>query len=291
MAARNYLHDNPSRDFLTSPDRYGKMYRGIPEGKSIVDLLKTARSLSESKVELFRAREQARRNPVISPAQIEELAQVADEAWTRSRSEQYAMMELIQAAAVANCGLTSRSRLSIRLALASEFVNKLERARQAYADAVEGAEILRRFFTPYHLVLFDFDEDEVESIAESAGAGWNKVKSRCLKPLEILDLATVDPAKEWMDLVVWNCDSGTGQGLLSQVDATLRLALRFEHWIDKKRESIVPVVEKMRAHCETIAHEDSLLAARCLVTIVAINLVGDQLRDVLNPRLASHYGV
>ena len=28
-----------------------------------------------------------------------------------------------------------------------------------------------------------------------------------------------------------------------------------------------------------------------LVTIVAINLVGDQLRDVLNPRLASHYGV
>lgn len=27
-----------------------------------------------------------------------------------------------------------------------------------------------------------------------------------------------------------------------------------------------------------------------LVTIVAINLVGDQLRDVLNPRLASHYG-
>ena len=28
-----------------------------------------------------------------------------------------------------------------------------------------------------------------------------------------------------------------------------------------------------------------------LVTIVAINLVGDRLRDVLNPRLASHYGV
>jgi peptide/nickel transport system permease protein len=28
-----------------------------------------------------------------------------------------------------------------------------------------------------------------------------------------------------------------------------------------------------------------------LITIVAINLVGDQLRDVLNPRLASHYGV
>lgn len=27
-----------------------------------------------------------------------------------------------------------------------------------------------------------------------------------------------------------------------------------------------------------------------LMTIVAINLVGDQLRDVLNPRLASHYG-
>lgn len=28
-----------------------------------------------------------------------------------------------------------------------------------------------------------------------------------------------------------------------------------------------------------------------LVTIVAINLVGDRLRDVLNPRLASHYGI
>jgi len=27
-----------------------------------------------------------------------------------------------------------------------------------------------------------------------------------------------------------------------------------------------------------------------LVTIVAINLVGDRLRDVLNPRLGSHYG-
>jgi peptide/nickel transport system permease protein len=27
-----------------------------------------------------------------------------------------------------------------------------------------------------------------------------------------------------------------------------------------------------------------------LATIVAINLVGDRLRDVLNPRLASHYG-
>jgi peptide/nickel transport system permease protein len=30
--------------------------------------------------------------------------------------------------------------------------------------------------------------------------------------------------------------------------------------------------------------------AALLVTIVAINLVGDRLRDVLNPRLASHYG-
>jgi peptide/nickel transport system permease protein len=28
-----------------------------------------------------------------------------------------------------------------------------------------------------------------------------------------------------------------------------------------------------------------------LVTIVAINLVGDRLRDVLNPRLQSHYGI
>lgn len=28
-----------------------------------------------------------------------------------------------------------------------------------------------------------------------------------------------------------------------------------------------------------------------LITIVAINLVGDRLRDVLNPRLASHYGI
>ncbi len=28
-----------------------------------------------------------------------------------------------------------------------------------------------------------------------------------------------------------------------------------------------------------------------LVTIVAINLIGDRLRDVLNPRLGSHYGV
>ena len=28
-----------------------------------------------------------------------------------------------------------------------------------------------------------------------------------------------------------------------------------------------------------------------LVTIVSINLVGDRLRDILNPRLASHYGV
>jgi peptide/nickel transport system permease protein len=28
-----------------------------------------------------------------------------------------------------------------------------------------------------------------------------------------------------------------------------------------------------------------------LLTIVAINMVGDRLRDILNPRLSSHYGV
>lgn len=273
--------EKPPGKLLMPLHRLIKTYEGKPDGKTVLNLLRAAQSLAEGKAGLVREREQARRHLVISPAQVEEITRLADEAGTESHSERYALMELIQAAAVANCDLASRNRLSIKLAAAAEFADKLERARQAYADALEGVEILRRFFKPYHLVLFDFDENEAENIAESARTGWSKAKSRCPEPLEILDPTTGDPAREWMDLILWNCDSGTGQGLLSQADATLRLVLRLEHWIDKKDEPIAPIMEKMRAQCEIIGQHDSFLAARYLLTL------GDALIEVRQWDLAA----
>lgn len=262
-------------------ERFVKIYKDRPDVEGVVSLLTAGRNLSDGRTELVREREQARRRFVISPAQIKEVAQLVDEVGTEFHSERYALMELIHAAAVANCDLGSRNVFSIKLAVASELADKPERARQAYADAIEGAEIVRRFFSPYHLVLFDFDDSEAERIAKSARVGWNNVKSRCPKPLEMFDPATDDPAEEWMDLILWNLDSGPEQGLLSQVDATLRLALRFEHWINKKGEPIAPVVEKMRVQCGTIGHQDSLLAARCLLTL------GDALIEVSQWDLAA----
>jgi len=256
-----------------------KLAREYKEGPS-QDILQHAIELSkriedENDIDnLVSARESVRREVKISEAEIEDLEQRSDQVGEWSYLNQYVLMEIIQAAAVGNSSLMARNMSSLRLAVAAKNLGRYERARQAYADNIEGLQIMRR--------LFRVDEDAYFKAEDKFRKGWDSLKDNTERQLEIFDPIADDPSEEWMDLVIWNSDLSKGQGLLAQIDAIFRLAIRFEHWQDKKRQQLTPHVEKMLVRCGDLASgKDFWLALRCMVT------VGDALIEVSGWNLAS----
>jgi len=279
-------------------ERFLLRYQQEPESDQSVELLKEAillaggpwssrdqalssspRDLFESdpawKARLTRVREHFRRELTFSPDQVETYVQLAEEAGEESHLDWYAMMEVVQPTAVAASGLTQRTIASGMLAYSAKCASQFERARQAYADALEGLEILSRFSL--------LDADSVLAAQRSTRHGFSEVKNRSDRELEPFEPASADPSEEWMQLLLWNTDFGAGQGLLAQVDAALRLAIRFEDWLDRKGESLDSLANRMLEMCFSArASEDTLLPARYAVTL------GDALVEVRQWALAGH---
>lgn len=253
-----------------------RRYERDGNAATFLGVVKAAQRVANDKAALIEERNRIRRHVVLPDAWFPELAGLANEIGAEDPYARYALAEMAQAASVANCGLVLRNLMSLKLATVSRIAGELERARQAYANAIEGVEILRRFFKPYHNILFDYDEQDARSIEEVAHSGWDKTRSYFEQPLDLFDAASGDPADEWMDVLAWNSDVGDGQGLLSQVDATSRLALRLEHRIGKQRESIAPALHKMHAQCRLIEQEDARLAARYLVALADASIEAGQ---------------
>ena len=210
--------------------------------------------------ELQSMREAARRDVEISEAEIEQLRQCAETAGEESYEGQYALAELLQASAVANASLMVRNMTSEFLAVAAKSAEQFERARIAYADALEGLQIMLRFF--------QIDRNVLTSIEQALQDGWNSVCDKTDARRAILDPARDDPAEEWLDMVLWNSNMRGTKGLLAQVDATARLAIRLEHWQDARGLSVEGPVMEMLDRCEAMTEQDdSWLALRCMVTL------------------------
>jgi len=245
-------------EFISPLEKFIRQHKRRRGSESILGLLEAALRLDSQKTELAREREHARRETRVSLAELEMIAELAAEAGEENYGQQYRLMELAQAAAVASCALNARNLFSGRLAVAAKQAGELERARVAYADAIEGLQIRGR--------LFRSDPSELLSAEQALREGWDKVKPRAEGQREVFDPAGSDVAAEWMDIIMWNSDLGSDHGLLAQADATMRIAIRLEHWTDVRGEAVAPVVEKLRARCEA-SIGGSMLATRCLVTL------------------------
>jgi len=226
--------------------------------EGVARFLDLALLLSEGKEDIGAAREKARRRADRPLEEIETRVQVARQIGEESYAEQHWVMELLQAAAVGRSGLLQRSMLSEMLAMAAEQADRLDRARLAYADAAEGLLILNGFFQP--------DVDRILAVEVALWSGWDDIKGRTEPALEMFDPATEDPAADLVDLIAWNTDEGGGQGLLAQIDATLRLAFRLEHLVNQGH-ALDPLAERIASGCTFKAAGDAFLRARYLVTL------------------------
>lgn len=268
-------------EFVNPLDKLSRHYAQLGGSNNGLSLVKEALTFSERAKcqggisELERAREKFRRKFTISQIEIRDLQELADLVGEESYGAQYALMELVQAAAVAHCDLSQRNVISHRLAFAAKNFGKFDRARQAYADVVEGLQIMTDFFK--------VDRGAFLPLERALRRGWDEIKEQSEVQQELFDPATADPTKEWFNLLIWNSDIESDRGLLDQIDAVMRLAIRWRYWKDSKGKPLQPLVRQMLDRCEELtADEDSrIMAFRFMVTI------GDALIEISEWDLAS----
>jgi hypothetical protein len=277
-------------EFVNPLEKTARKYRGQPDKKAIVKALELAIALSEplergeapTKIdpnELDRTRQTSRRNVTVTAQDVSELHTIAEHVGEESYQDQYALMEVVQAAAVGCSSLKQRNESSIRLAVAAKSFRQFERARLAYADTIEGLQIMARFFRvnkAAYTELEDMYQRNWHDLCEHTGTRGG-----------IFDPASTTPEDEWVRLVRWNSDWGSDQGLLAQIDATLRLAIRWEYWRDRKEQPLEIYVEAMAEAWGSKGDETegtdatSFTANRFLVT------VGDALVEIGEWKLAA----
>ncbi|MBC8394319.1 MAG: hypothetical protein H8E17_17340 [Deltaproteobacteria bacterium] len=236
-----------------------KHFDGDANNRYILECLELALSITEGNMSIAKTRQRARRAVQISVEDVMHLSQMANQVGSASYIAKYTIMEIIQAASVAKCGLRERNIVSSIWALAASNVFAVEHARQAYADVIEGLQIVKRFFDTGGKTL---------SLERTMRGSWEKIKHHSKKHLDIFDPADIDPSHEWFDLIIWNSDFGEGKFLLGQVDATIRLSVRMHHWVDTLKQPLESPVKKILNYCkDMISTGDSWLAARCMMTL------------------------
>lgn len=306
------------RKYVNPFDELKQNYAASEEG---LDILEQAEALSKGLDSggnlntLPNIRESIRRDSEFNKTTILQLIEIASKIGEESYQDQYIIMELVQAAAVASCSINTRNHASFFLARASQgmeidgnnrdswnnSINKseqesahgikitispargrpypigfaIERVRQAYNDLIEGHQILMRFFHG--------DKKQLLKSEQSLRSEWHAIMEQEGSALDIFDPVSEDPVGEWMELLLWNSDHGQGSGLLAQIDPMLRLALRWEHWLTNKALSLESLIPRMVQQCDKFESEDdSWLALRCLITI------GDALAEVKQWELAAN---
>jgi len=253
-------------EFVSALERFKDRCERDGSEEELVGVLDLALRVSEGREEVAFAREHVRRTLVLSFADMRKLSRIAREIWEENYQEWYAISELMQAAGVASLGLGGRGAVSEQLAAAASQVGQIERARAAYADAFESLEVAARFSFG--------DEDHLRKTESSLRQGWNEIGERSEHSFELFDQVADDPAREWMDLIVWNSDRAGGEGLLAQVDAAQRLAVRFRHWSQDRGKTLAEIADQMRSLCASAAAGDAFLQTRYLATL------GDALAEV-----------
>jgi len=239
------------------------------EDEKLIRLLRGAFRLSLGKGDLNRYREIVRRKPAFRLPEIERLTILAIETAKTSAKESYALFELVQAAAVGNCDLLTRSRVTVTLAEAAIRNGHYERAREACADAFEGLQILDGYFESSERQMRISMQGRIEH-------AWNILRLKVPTGDHPLDPAN-DIVKECAELIRWNSDSGSGQGLLAQSDATARLAIRMQRWVKHTEHKIAPTIQALQNRLRESAR-NSFVCARYLVTLADALVLIEQWR-------------
>ena len=242
----------------TSTDRHRDLQLFWPEFDQSVQLRETIRSVTENEMDPITAREYIRRNYVRPAKGIETLLQTLESAEAPFPVRLYRSIEILQAAAVASCDLIQRNKISLRLAEAAVIAGNWERAKQAIAEAMEGLHIFKRFFVD--------EEHLIVQIEEGLKTGWKSEAASHENSNDVFDPASNDPSNEWIDLILWNSDKEVENPLVGQSDATIRLAIRFDYWLNQRKLSLEPVISAMHERCETRTGM-AIEPARCLLTI------------------------
>ena len=154
--------------------------------------------------------------------------------------------------------MLTRSRVTLTLAEAAIRNGHHERAREACADAFEGLQILDGYFESSERQMRISMQGRIEH-------AWNILRLKVPTGDHPLDPAS-DIVKECAEVIRWNSDSGSGQGLLAQADATARLAIRMQHWVKQKEYKMVPTIQAVQNRLRQSAR-NSIVCARYLVTL------------------------
>ena len=256
----------------TSIDRHRDFELFCPEFDHSLKLRQVINSVLADEMDLTTARESIRRNYLRPVRGVGMLLQRIEDVELHFPMRLYKAVEVLQAAAVASCDLMERNKISLRLAEAAAKVEIWERTRQAIAEAMEGFQILRLFFVD--------DESLIAPIEEDLKTAWKSEQSFHKGLLDIFDSASDNPSNEWIDLILWNSDTDVENQLVGQCDATIRLAIRFDHWLNQLKRPLRPVILEMYEKCES-GRTETIDPGRCLLTIA------DALMEVRQWQLAA----
>ncbi len=225
---------------------------------------------------LDETRDSIRRTVSLTAADLRRLRDAALRIGTESRSplNQYALIELVHAAAVANVALPDRIDISRELAAGARAFGRFERARAAYADALEGLQILVRF---YHL-----DARAAADAESQIRRRWEALQAQYPGQRMLFASRRDDPAGEWLGDLSWNTDTESA-GPMSHCDAVLRLAMRFEYERDERGAPLAPQIERMRE----LVNDGPLAKGRDdRWRVACMQAVGDALMEVSEWSLA-----
>lgn len=246
-------------------------YAEDPTAVSIIEAAERLALVDSVRAEAVETERLRIRRLAIDPQLIDELGDRAQQAGEESYAAEHALNEVLQAAAVGSGSVILRNLRSISLAVSAKQLKQIGRARDAYTDVNEGLEILDRVFQGL---------PGLDDARETVRRGWEAVKAQSPAGLDLFD-PDGDPATCWQQLLLWNTDTGPSHGILSQCDATMRLALHFEHWVDRRGGTLDAPARAMIEQCAAPDSPDALLAARLFVTI------GDALLEVAAWSLAA----
>ncbi len=246
--------------FINPLKQAAARYKSQPGQAGLAAILEQATELSQAwdqrgedgtafACRLEQGRESARRGSELRPEQVGLLFGIAEQIGEESYKDEYMLMELVQAAAVACAPLQMRNEGSLRLAIAAKRFTRWDRARYGYADLVEGMQIMAR--------LFQVDLQQYAQVEDKYRQRWEQVRAQTGDARALFDADGRQTREaDWTHMVEWGSDCGSNQGLIAQIDATLRLAIRQEHARDLKGETIAPTVEHMLAQWEAAIAQD-----------------------------------
>jgi len=229
---KNSLGDTPGTDLLArvteADDAYGKKKY----------------SEDEKAAKIIATEQWARWESEVEEEDIQRLLGVVHSVSECSFENGYFLARILHAAAIRNAGLNLRLITAITSGNSAMHFNKLETAKAAFADAILTLRLSERYLNKiYRLDVQQLAETESEILKV-----WQSATEPNASPL---DLKKDETAVELIKSCLWDTDKFTGS--VPRVDATARMVIRLEHWIEVQAGNPKEIAEALEEYIETNA--------------------------------------